>query len=121
VSPYVIALPWAAPPLSGNQRLHWRAKAVKVSAARANAAYLAFAIPPMLKCRVELIWYVTDRIRRDEDNLMPYLKALCDGLVDAGVVADDTNVFMKKMMPEIIYVGKENGPARMELRIVKLK
>jgi crossover junction endodeoxyribonuclease RusA len=121
VSPYIIALPHEGPPLSANQRMHWRQRADEVRKARAGAKVAAQRIPPMLKCRVELIWYVTDRRVRDEDNLVPYLKALCDGLVDAGLVQDDRPEFMKKMMPEIIYVGKVNGPFRMELRIVKLK
>ncbi|WP_162786781.1 hypothetical protein [Janibacter anophelis] len=37
-----------------------------------------------------------DRRRRDEDNLFATLKPLADGLVDAGVVADDTPDLMRK-------------------------
>lgn len=118
---YVIQLPFDKPTLTLNQRLHYREVAKRSKALRAIAAESAAHVPRMLRCRVELYWFVTDRRRRDEDNPVPTLKALCDGIVDAGVVPDDTPEYMKKMMPEIILLGKGEGPARMELRIVKLK
>lgn len=46
---------------------------------------------------------VADRRKRDEDNVVPTLKALCDGLVDAKVVKDDTPQYMVKNMPVIEY------------------
>lgn len=44
--------------------------------------------------------YKTKR-RRDTDNLMYSLKAVYDGIVDAGVVIDDTPKYMKREEPEI--------------------
>jgi crossover junction endodeoxyribonuclease RusA len=35
---------------------------------------------------VPLTWFANTRHRRDADNVVPTLKAACDGLVDAGVV-----------------------------------
>lgn len=53
---------------------------------------------------VGLVWCVYTKHRRDADNTVPTLKALCDGLVDAGVVPDDTPEYMTKTMPEIRHV-----------------
>lgn len=94
---------WITPPLTENQRLHWRARARVVKDVRA-AGRLAFArMRGHRHVEVTLVWVVADRRRRDEDNITPTLKALCDGMVDAGVVPDDTPQFMAKNMPRIEY------------------
>ena len=61
------------------------------------------------------MWIVTDARKRDEDNVVPTLKALCDGLVDAGVVADDTPRYMVKHMPKIVL--RRGVRPHMELRV----
>lgn len=64
---------------------------------------------------VGLVWYVPDRIRRDEDNPTATLKALCDGLVDAGLVPDDTPEWMTKRTTRI--VPRPGQPPAIELHI----
>lgn len=91
------------PPLTANQRMHWRQKAAITRDVREATALLARRVPFLARCKVSLIWVVTDRRRRDADNLVPTLKAMCDGLVDAGVVEDDTPDLMVKLMPEIVF------------------
>jgi crossover junction endodeoxyribonuclease RusA len=118
---FIIALPYERPPLHGNQKVHWAVKAKHTRELRGGAAASTAHVPPMVLCQVLLTWFVTDRRRRDADNLMPTLKPLCDGLVDSGIVPDDTSEFMDKLMPKIILLGKGEGPARMELKIVRLK
>ena len=89
--------------INANDRDHWRTKAAKVKLLR-HAAYVmarAEKIPPLGTCDVRLTYIPTRNGRRDADNLVPSLKALCDGLVDAGVVHDDTPEFMVKHMPTI--------------------
>jgi len=100
---YELAFEWERPPLTANQRQHWTAKArtTRVVRHRASFAARALRIPPLGRCSVSLTWVVADRRRRDADNLVPTLKALCDGLVDAGVVTDDTPDLMHKHMPRI--------------------
>jgi len=122
VSVYVLEFDYTSPPLTANQRMHWREKAKITAKVRAVTYILARAhqIPPLGKCWVGLTWFVTDGIRRDADNVVPTLKAMCDGLVDALVVADDTPDLMTKFMPEIVRLPKEDGPARMTLRIEKI-
>jgi hypothetical protein len=52
--------------------------------------------------------------RRDEDNHQGMLKAVYDGIVDAGVVADDDSKHMRKEPPEFL-IDKINP--RVEIRI----
>lgn len=92
---------YARPPLTANQRLHWRERADRTAGVRTSARLLARRIPYLGRCEVSLVWVVTDRRRRDADNIVPTMKAMCDGLVDAGVVSDDTPDLMVKRMPEI--------------------
>jgi crossover junction endodeoxyribonuclease RusA len=98
---YAIRFDYDRPPLTANQRLHWRERATRTAAIRSTTRFMAHRIPELGRCEVELTWIVTDRRRRDADNIVPTLKAMCDGLVDAGVVSDDTPNLMVKRMPEI--------------------
>lgn len=93
-----LALPWTKPPLSLNDRMHWRPKSIWTKTLRQTAWALAkqAKIPPLGSCSVELLYVPRDRQRRDEDNLTATLKPLADGLVDAGVVVDDTPDLMGK-------------------------
>lgn len=108
---YTIPLPWIAPPLTLNQRMHFRPKAKLTAAVRAEgkAAAIRANVPALARPSVQLVWLVTTRHRRDSDNLVATLKALCDGLVDAGVAADDTPEFMHKGMPIIAYAKDHPG------------
>jgi len=109
------------PPISLNDRLHHMAKAKKTAAMRLEAFEAAHRIPALGKCDVTLTWFVTTKARRDDENPVPSLKAWCDGLVDAGVVEDDTATFMVKNMPRIVWIDKKTDVAHMELRIEKIR
>lgn len=98
---WVLRLPYTKPPLSMNERTHWRNKAKKVALLRAQVSELAAGIGPLDHAIVGLHYVPRDVRRRDADNLMPVLKAAADGLVDAGVVLDDTPELMTKQMPVI--------------------
>lgn len=110
MSEWRIALPFVKPPLTSNQRMHWSEKArVTAQVRRATAALVRNAgVPSMARCEVGLVWQVTDKRRRDADNCVPTLKACCDGIVDAGVVIDDTPDLMGKTMPTIVQ-GEKAG------------
>ncbi|GAA2772911.1 hypothetical protein [Saccharopolyspora taberi] len=99
---YRLDLPYQRPPLTANQRMHWARKAKITRAVRHAAKVAARNIPALGRCTVRLVWTVTDRRRRDADNAVPTLKACADGLVDAGIVADDVPALMTKHMPEIV-------------------
>jgi Holliday junction resolvase RusA-like endonuclease len=100
---HTVAFAWTRPPLTSNQRLHWAAKAKITAKVRAEAAEVFAQDRPAERVEVTLTWFVKDKRRRDADNLVPTLKALCDGLVDAGIVPDDTPEYMVKHMPVIKY------------------
>ena len=105
---------WSHPLDSMNARPHWavRSKSTDRNRQWAMNAATAALIPPLEHCIVEMVWTVPDRKRRDEENPMYDFKAICDGLVDAGVVPDDIPQWMTKLMPKIAY---QKGIARVEV------
>ncbi len=115
---YTIPLTFTKPPLNMNQRMHWAQKAKITKAIRHEA---------MVRCRatrirkanhitVQLHYQPRDNRRRDASNLMPTQKALVDGIVDAGIVPDDTPQYVTETIP-LIVSPKKGEPARMWLTI----
>lgn len=90
-------------PLSMNDRQHWRAKARLVAYVRRITCLLAQQqqIPSLTRIAVELHYAPRDTRRRDAINLAATLKPCEDGLVDAGVVPDDTAEYVEPTMPTI--------------------
>lgn len=107
--------PWSKPPLSLNYRMHHMQAANLVKQIRSEMHARARVIPELSRCEVVLTWFVKDRRKRDDENPVPTLKALCDGLVDAEVVPDDTSEFMVKRMPVIVY--RPGVPASMRFTV----
>lgn len=101
---WTIPLPYPGPPLSLNDRRSWQARHRITKQVRRDACLLARAnrIPALDRCCVQLLYAPPDRRRRDDDNLTATLKPLCDGLVDAGIVPDDTVQFMVKPSPRLV-------------------
>lgn len=118
---WILDFAYATTPISPNgSRGSHHAHAKKVSAVRTVAAREArqAGIPALGMARAELTWYVLRNARRDPVNLALTLKAMVDGLVDAGVTVDDTPDLMDTPMPRIVKVDPiRNGTAWMELRI----
>ena len=110
---------WPKPPLSLNYRMHRMQEAKIVKELRSEMHARARVLPDMARCEVTLTWFVKTRARRDDENPVPTLKALCDGIVDAEVVTDDTHQFMVKNMPVIVY--RKGQPASMRLTIKELE
>ena len=100
---WVVTLPYPGPPLTANQRHHWRAHHRIRAKLLDDARWLIRAqrIPPLGRCRVELHWSPPDRRRRDADNLVPTLKVCADAAMHEGIVGDDTPDLMVKLMPTI--------------------
>jgi len=111
---------WTKAPLSLNYRMHRMQAANITKDIRSNMHAAARLIPDLGKCKVELIWWVNTKTRRDEENIVPVLKALCDGLVDAEVVEDDTPEYMVKMMPAIRYIKKRDRAACFTFTITEI-
>lgn len=114
---YTIVLPWKRPLLSMNDRMHWAQKARLTRQVRDTTRLLAWGLPRGLeRIEITLHYRPIDNRRRDTDNLTPVLKACADGVVDAGVVADDTPQYMTKHM-SVIHTADKGRPASMWLTI----
>jgi crossover junction endodeoxyribonuclease RusA len=112
--------PWTKAPLSLNYRMNTFQEAKIIKELRSLMHAEARIIPDLGKCRVELVWWVNTHTRRDEENIVPVLKALCDGLVDAEVVVDDTREYMTKMMPAVLYVSKKERLACFQFTVTQV-
>lgn len=90
-------------PLSLNSREHWRVKAKRVSEVRQATALLTRSahVPPLKHISVEMHYQPRDKRRRDPLNLVATLKAVEDGIVDAGVIPDDNPNYLTPVMPII--------------------
>lgn len=90
-------------PLSLNDRDNRFVKARRVRELRTAVMLLAkqAGIPPCARVGAELHYAPRDDRHRDRDNLVATLKPIHDGLVDAGVVPDDTPDFVESPWPEI--------------------
>lgn len=114
---WTLTLPWHTPPLSLNDRGQTRgaraAKSATVADIRGVVKLLARKekVPPCNAIHVQIHWRPKDRRRRDSDNVIATLKPCLDGLVDAGVVADDTGEFVDWSRPRIHLPDKTAGPA----------
>ncbi len=102
--------------LSPNARCHWAAKAARVKAARNTAKMLCLEAgtpsEPWINAEVTYAFYWPDRRRRDRDNAMSSCKAVLDGIVDAGVVKDDSAVTFR---PVVMAVDKDRP--RLEITV----
>lgn len=111
---YTLDLGYESVPLSMNSRMHWGKSSRITKQIRTTAWLLAKQAKIPTHCdhiTVGLHYRPKERRRRDADNLSPVLKAACDGLVDAGLVTDDTPDLMTKLMPAIHPVEKGQGGA----------
>lgn len=110
--PWMFILDYPRPPkgLSANDRTHWSVKA----GASADIRYevmvkvRALRLGVLDRVRVDVVWVVADRRRRDTDNLAPFLKAIYDGIgadkgVSAHLVDDDDPAHMEKPGATIRY------------------
>lgn len=102
---YTIAIPlWRnKPPLTANQRLHWRQKADRTKTIRQTVRMRVkqAGIPAAARLTVQLHYAPGDRKRRDAPNLVATSKPAIDGLVDAGLVPDDNDTYVTETMPKI--------------------
>jgi crossover junction endodeoxyribonuclease RusA len=120
VREFTFRIPWTSPPLTSNQRLHWAKKAKITREVRGLTKVLVRKVPDMDRIEVSLEWVVNTNHRRDVDNTVPTLKAICDGIVDAEIVPDDTPQWMVKVMPTIRHVRKRDDVAHFNLTIKEL-
>lgn len=88
--------------LNGSRRNHYaHARDVKKLRQIARACARANNIPPLARVQIELHYAPRDRRRRDPLNLVATLKPIEDGIVDAGVIPDDTPEYSQPTIPVI--------------------
>lgn len=108
------------PMLNLNQRMHWAKKAQLTKHWRRLALVNAMAADlPRNLDRVHITAHVTKPTNRayDVHNLLPTLKAAVDGLVDYGLIPDDTNAHL--VGPDLRQGGK--GDRAITLTITELQ
>jgi crossover junction endodeoxyribonuclease RusA len=108
---WVIHLPFLTQ-LSLNDRMHHqvRAKAVKPWREAALVLVRHAKVPTCKRITVLLEYRPATNRRRDALNLAATLKPIEDGIVDAGVIPDDSGQFHTSVMPVILPVGDEFVP-----------
>ena len=86
-----LAMPPGQELLNANHRLHWAKQNRITQQLRSDAHIMAryLKIPRLARARIDAIYEPPDSRRRDAGNWYPTYKAQIDGLVDAGVLADD--------------------------------
>lgn len=122
-----LTLPWPSEKLNPNRAksLHWGMKGRAVSMYRdtcciialnaKNRGRLAPFAPPVL---ATVTFYVTDKRRRDIDNLDAMLKPLWDGIVDAGVLADDSAKELRHGESKLVL--DRGGEKRVEVTLTEV-
>ena len=84
--------------LSSNKHLHWAQTAKRVKVIRDMGIVMGRTVHAgfhQATCEVEVTW--PDKKRRDAANLYPTCKAAIDGFIDAGVLLDDSDRYMKAL------------------------
>ena len=80
--------------LNPNKRLHhmqlYRAKRQAKDEAMALVLEQGRPDIPYEKAHITITWVAKDKRRRDPDNLFASMKPYIDGLVEAGLIADDS-------------------------------
>lgn len=116
---YAITIVLPIPPVAvrPNGRAHWRAKAKEVKrmhiASMAQCWYEVGTVRPQwTSARVRYDWYHPTKRLLDRDNIIGSCKAYLDGIVSAGVLADDNGVTLE---PVGRFVDKDNP--RVEIKI----
>jgi crossover junction endodeoxyribonuclease RusA len=110
MSEWTITIESALPMLNLNQRYHWAKKAQLTKHWRRLAFVNAMAAElPKDLGRVHIVAHVVKPTSRQYDvhNLLPTLKAAVDGLVDYGLIQDDTNQYL--VGPDLRQGGKGNA------------
>jgi len=84
---------------SPNSRVHWRQKgeAVRIAKDEAIAAVKeqGWRGPPMQAALIQVSWGVKDKRKRDTDNFVARTKPFIDGIVQVGVLADDSRFHVR--------------------------
>jgi len=98
-----IELPWFDPRLNAHNKGHWRAKSPVVKVARQTAKSEMCRLlgrersskkepgwKPWNRAEMWYTFHMPDAIRRDVANMIQQTKPYIDGIIDAGLIVDDS-------------------------------
>lgn len=115
----IITLPLPPPELHPNARPHYMAKAAKTKRYRMDAYLVALHarrearhVLPWPSASVRVTRYAKTKRRADRDNVLASLKAAFDGIADAGVVLDDSQL---TYLPVVMAVDATDPRVEIEL------
>lgn len=93
---WTVELPAGLPLLNANRRPHHqvRAKLTREIRAAALVCTKAAGVPHLQRAHIIAEYRPPNRRPRDVHNLYPSAKAAVDGVVDAGVLTDDTDEYL---------------------------
>lgn len=117
---WTITLPSGMRLITLNDRLHHMVKYRYARALRETACVLARQqrIPHLGRIRIDGELIPADRRRRDAHNWMDTAKPCVDGLVDAGVITDDSTPYLDG--PFLRIADVPSRPQRFVLHITEL-
>ena len=107
--------------INANHRLHYQARAQRTATIRHLAGIAAQAAHLTPSPRVHIVVHIgwPNRRRRDAHNIYPTLKACIDGIVDAGVIPDDSDRHL--LGPDLRpYLAGERGVLRLRFEITPI-
>ncbi|HFR3629152.1 TPA: hypothetical protein ACHVD4_000166 [Streptococcus suis] len=115
--------------INSNDRFHPQIKGKMTKRIRAFANYQTFAIKdkkraafsPSNPCEVTVTIYSPTKSKLDPPNLYPTVKAIIDGMTDAGIWTDDNHKVIKKL--SFVYGGlsEEKGHYRFVFDIEEVR
>lgn len=118
---FVIEVPGRPVSLNAERGQHWAARSKEVKQRREDAFWLAkeAKIPRLERVLIVGTPVYPDRRRRDPGNAYPTVKAIVDGLRDAGVIEDDSDRYVAGivMRPAEVRPGTP-GAMRIEIEEV---
>jgi crossover junction endodeoxyribonuclease RusA len=92
---FKVELPAGLPLISLNDhKSHWTKRANLTKVTRSIAAGQAKGIPRLEKVKIRAVYSAPDNRRRDASNIFMSVKAAVDGIVDAGVLKDDSDRYV---------------------------
>lgn len=104
-------LPWDSPPLRSNKRLHHMAEhRIKRDIRQAGFVQAKKwmidnpgTYPLLTLVDITMTWHVPTKHRRDASSGAPTIKSWVDGVVDAGLLHDDSWVWLRSEICRIEY------------------
>lgn len=112
--------------LTSNHRPHWatRARITKEWRDMGHRRALEARIPRLARARIDVQWLPPTRARHDPPNAHPMIKAAIDGIVAAGVLADDDSTHLDGphvTLGPVVPVGRHmRGTAALRVTVVEL-